>query len=135
MTDASPAILSVAMLAAFALAWGGVWLVVKRRDRKRGWLMVVMAVVLLVNVLIWAVPVKAAPPLPRDVGRFVERRDSCDHWRGEEGYDAPRAREIGRAVRSECKGTDKELARLRALYVKRPDIVAALADYEHRIEQ
>jgi len=58
MTDASPAILSIAMLAAFALAWGGLWLVVKKRDRKRGWLMVVMAVVLIGNVLIWVVPVQ-----------------------------------------------------------------------------
>ena len=57
MTDASPAILSIAMIAALALAWGGAWLVVKKRDRKRGWLMVVMAAVLLANVLIWVVPV------------------------------------------------------------------------------
>jgi len=57
VTDASPAILSIAMIAALALAWGGAWLVVKKRDRKRGWLMVVMAAVLLANVLIWVVPV------------------------------------------------------------------------------
>ena len=57
MTDASPAILSIAMIAALALAWGGAWLVVKKRDGKRGWLMVVMAAVLLANVLIWVVPV------------------------------------------------------------------------------
>jgi hypothetical protein len=57
MTDASPAILSIAMLAAIALAWGGLRLVAKKTDRKRGWLMVVMAIVLLGNVLIWAVPV------------------------------------------------------------------------------
>jgi thiol:disulfide interchange protein len=134
MTDASPAILSIAMLAAFALVWGGLWLVVKKRDRKRGWLMVVMAIVLLGNVLIWAVPVKAAPPLPRDVARVVERRESCDHWRGEEGYDSARAREIERAVRADCTGTDQALARLRQAYAKRPDVVAALAGYEGRIE-
>jgi len=57
VTDASPAVMSIAMVAAFALAWGGGWLVVKKSDRRRGWLMIVMAVVLLANVLIWAVPV------------------------------------------------------------------------------
>lgn len=49
--------LSIAMLAVFALAIGGVWLIARRRDAKRGVLMLVMAVVLLGNVLIAAWPV------------------------------------------------------------------------------
>ena len=49
--------LSIAMLAVFALTIGGVWLIAKRRDGKRGGLMLVMAVVLLGNVLIAAWPV------------------------------------------------------------------------------
>ena len=55
MVDASPAILSIAMLAIIALAIGGGWLIVKRRDRRRGELMLVAALVLLRNVLIWTV--------------------------------------------------------------------------------
>jgi high-affinity Fe2+/Pb2+ permease len=51
------AALSIAMLAAFALVWGGAWLIVKRRDRKRGILMLIAAAVLVGNVLIWVVPV------------------------------------------------------------------------------
>ena len=41
----------IAMLAVFGLIWGGVrsW----RRDRQRAVLMIVCAVVILVNVLIW----------------------------------------------------------------------------------
>ncbi len=50
ISSAAPAI---AMLAAFACAIGGGWLIRTRRDTKRGWLMVVMALVLLGNVLIW----------------------------------------------------------------------------------
>jgi hypothetical protein len=50
------AALSIAMLAAFALVWGGAWLIAKRRDRKRGILMIVAAAVLIGNVLIWVVP-------------------------------------------------------------------------------
>ncbi|KTT69475.1 hypothetical protein [Sphingomonas endophytica] len=44
---------SVAMLAAIACAIGGGWLLVKRRERLKGVLMLVMAVVLVGNVLIW----------------------------------------------------------------------------------
>ena len=46
-------ILSIAMLAAAALAIGGMMQV--RRKEKRGWLMLVMAAVLVGNVLIWTV--------------------------------------------------------------------------------
>jgi hypothetical protein len=48
--------LSIAMLAVFALSAGGVWLIAKARDRKRGILMLVAALVLLGNVLIWSWP-------------------------------------------------------------------------------
>lgn len=45
--------LSLAVIAAFALAGGGFYLLVNRRDGKRGTLMLVMAAVLFANVLIW----------------------------------------------------------------------------------
>jgi len=48
--------LSLAMLAAFALLIGGGYLIVKQRDRQRGLLMIGAALVLIVNVLIWAWP-------------------------------------------------------------------------------
>ena len=48
--------LSVAMLAAFALAIAGVWMVARGEDRQRGWLMLGVALVLVGNVLIWAWP-------------------------------------------------------------------------------
>jgi hypothetical protein len=47
--------LSILMLAAFALTAGGVYLIVKRRDRRKGALMLVAALVMLGNVLIWSV--------------------------------------------------------------------------------
>lgn len=50
MTDAAPAI---AMLAAFALGIGGVALI-RRTERTKGILMLVAALVLFGNVLIWA---------------------------------------------------------------------------------
>lgn len=50
--------LSLAMLAAFALLLGGGYLIARRRDRQRGALMIGVALVLIVNVLIWAWPVR-----------------------------------------------------------------------------
>ncbi len=44
---------AIAMLAAFACLIGGGWLIVKQRDRIKGMLMLVMAVVLIGNVVIW----------------------------------------------------------------------------------
>jgi hypothetical protein len=45
--------LGVAMFAVFALTIGAITLLRRGEDRKRGWLMLVAAVVLLGNVLIW----------------------------------------------------------------------------------
>lgn len=44
---------SIAMLACFACAIGGAYLLAKRRERTKGILLLVMALVLLGNVLIW----------------------------------------------------------------------------------
>ena len=49
-------LLSIAMLAAFLLAGGGLWMALRRGERKKGALMVVCGLVLLANVLIWTVP-------------------------------------------------------------------------------
>lgn len=50
IASAAPAI---AMLGAFACLIGGGVLIAKKRDRRRGVLMLVMAAVLVVNVAIW----------------------------------------------------------------------------------
>ena len=44
---------AVAMLACFACVGGGAVLIVRRRDVRKGVLMLAMAAVLLANVLIW----------------------------------------------------------------------------------
>lgn len=50
-------ILSILMLAGIALSAGGLYLIGKRRDPKRGWLMLTAAMVMFANVAIWAMPV------------------------------------------------------------------------------
>jgi hypothetical protein len=55
MTGFSAIILSIMMGAAMLLAIGGVHLIVKRRDPRKGVLMIVAAIVALGNVLIWTI--------------------------------------------------------------------------------
>jgi hypothetical protein len=54
MTGPGPLILSVLMIAAFLLAAGGVHLIVRRKERGKGSLMLLAAAVALADVLIWA---------------------------------------------------------------------------------
>jgi hypothetical protein len=46
-------LMSIAVIAALALAGGGAWLLAKGRERKRGALMLLAALVTFANVLIW----------------------------------------------------------------------------------
>lgn len=55
MTETSPIILSLLMLAGFALVGGGAYTIVKVRDRKRGLLMIVAALVMFGNVAIMTI--------------------------------------------------------------------------------
>ena len=49
-------LLSILMLAAFLLAAGGIWLIAKRRETRKGVLMLIAALVFVGNVLIWTLP-------------------------------------------------------------------------------
>jgi hypothetical protein len=55
MQDATlnPLLLSIAMIAVFALIWGGIRTL--KTDRTRGVLMIVAAAVILGNLLIWSI--------------------------------------------------------------------------------
>jgi hypothetical protein len=50
--------LSIAMIGIFASIGGGLWMIIKGGNRKRGILMLVMAAVLAANVAILMLPVK-----------------------------------------------------------------------------
>lgn len=76
-----------------------------------------------------------AQNLPADVAAFVADREQCDHFRGEEPYDAERGREIDAALDRYCRGTDARLAALKKKYAKGPASVSKmLAGFEDRIE-
>jgi len=53
---------------------------------------------------------------PADVERFIERRDQCDHFRGEEPYDQERCEFLHQRLLEFCVGTDKQLAELKEKY-------------------
>jgi hypothetical protein len=53
MAGIAAILMSIAVIAALVLAGGGLWLLAKGSDRKRGLLMLLAALVTLVNVMIW----------------------------------------------------------------------------------
>ena len=55
MSTFSSAALAIAMIAAFLLVLGGIRLMRERQSRGRGVLMMVAAIVLITNVMIWTV--------------------------------------------------------------------------------
>jgi hypothetical protein len=71
---------------------------------------------------------------PDDVAQFVERRQTCDHFRGEEPYSPERRAEIEAASDKFCRGTDRELAALRSKYRDNAAILKVLDAVEMDIE-
>lgn len=57
------AILSILMLAGIALLAGGLYLLIRQRDAKRGGLMLLAAVVMFANVAIWLAPTPSGKSL------------------------------------------------------------------------
>lgn len=76
----------------------------------------------------------SAEPFPREVTAFMVARDGCDHFRGEEPYDAERRAYIEENVAELCHGTDATLALLRRRYASNMAVTAALQGYDSRIE-
>jgi hypothetical protein len=74
--------------------------------------------------------------LPLDVQRFVDRRDTCDHFRGEvpDPGDRERMAEIRELLSKYCTGTDAELAALRTRYRANGAVIEVLSAYETKIE-
>jgi len=57
----SGTILSILMLAGIALGIGGIYLIGKKRQYKQGWLMIIAAMVMFMNVFVWTIPIKGEP--------------------------------------------------------------------------
>jgi hypothetical protein len=82
-------------------------------------------------------PLLANESLPRDVQRFIDKREGCDHMRGElpDPSEKQRMREVNREIQKLCKGTDKALTRLKRKYVANPAVMQRLNEFEPGIEE
>lgn len=89
-------------------------------------------IVLLLSGMAFAEPERE--PLPADVLAFIEQRDMCDHFRGEEPYDEERRVFLEQNMIELCTGSDRKLAELKAKYLGNDTVRAALAGYEVDIE-
>ena len=72
---------------------------------------------------------------PAEVERFIERRDKCDHFRGEEPYDQDRRAFIHERLLEFCVGTDKELAEIKERFRNNTTVMENLDGYEPQIER
>jgi len=72
---------------------------------------------------------------PAEVERFIDRRDKCDHFRGEEPYDEERREFLHRRMVEFCNGTDKQLAELKQKYQGNKAVTERLNRYEPFIER
>lgn len=86
--------------------------------------------------LMLGLPALADSTLPRDVQKFVERRDGCDHIRGEipDSSEKQRKKELNREIENLCKGTDKQLAQLKKKYARNASVMRLLNEFEDIIE-
>lgn len=78
---------------------------------------------------------KTLSALPIDVAVFVKQRDGCDHFRGEEAYDAERRKDLARQMKKWCTGTDAKLHALKIKYATRPKVLDKLNTYEVQLER
>jgi hypothetical protein len=68
---------------------------------------------------------------PRKVAAFIERRAGCNHFLGEEPYDAERAAELKKAILElRCARIERDGLRLERTYRDRPDILRILKETE-----
>lgn len=61
---------------------------------------------------------------PQDVRMFIQRREACEHYAGEDGYDAARRAEIADAMRKlRCDRLDIDEQRMTGRYSSKPDVL------------
>jgi hypothetical protein len=100
-----------------------------------------MKLSVLLALLMLAVGAFAQSKLPDDVREFVDRREGCDHFRGEpwDLGDDPEVKDrrefIFAQVKTLCRGTDKQLAGLRKKYAQNKQVIQKLTGYEATIER
>ena len=73
---------------------------------------------------------------PKDVRTLVDRITGCDHWAGEEPYDADRRRQIESALRDlKCNRIDRDAAKLRLRYWGNSEVVNLIDEARNGIAE
>jgi hypothetical protein len=71
-----------------------------------------------------AVAPALAAAIPHDVARYADRREGCNHWAGEEGYDAGRRAQINKAIADlKCTALDRDERVLRHRHRHNPGVL------------
>ncbi len=69
----------------------------------------------------------SVPTVQQDVRDFLQRLKDCQHWMGEEGYDAARRAEISAAyAKLRCATLDADEKTLKSHYGGNPALLKAL---------
>jgi hypothetical protein len=89
-----------------------------------------------ISSLLLTLPSLAGETLPKDVEKFIAKRENCDHFRGEipAPGDKPRMKEVNREIRKWCTGTDRSLVQLRKKYLTNAAVMHHLNVFEPDIE-
>jgi hypothetical protein len=74
----------------------------------------------------------ATDPLPKDVSRYIEQRETCYHMAGEipDPSEKERLREVIHEINKQCKGLDKKKLQLRKKYAANVAVTARLIKLE-----
>ena len=71
----------------------------------------------------------APPAVQQDVRDFLKRRADCNHWAGEEGYDAARRAEINANIaKLRCTALEADAQELKRRYGNNPALLKMLAE-------
>lgn len=76
---------------------------------------------------------RANPSASADLDRYLLRRESCEHWLGEQGYDLQRQADINWSVCHSCSGIDEQLKKLKQKYRTNPNVLAQLKNLDPQL--
>ena len=94
---------------------------------------ILIAMLISISTLVYASD-QVKTTFPKEVTAFIEKRDLCDHFRGEDPYDEERRIFLYKNIAKLCTGSDQELATLKNKYSNNPYVLEKLSVYEEDIE-
>jgi hypothetical protein len=74
----------------------------------------------------WCYEAAKLTDLPKDVASLRREMEPCEHWGGEEPYDAGRAAQIARGVRADCKDWSVRVESLKKKYASNGEFLFAI---------